>query len=206
MSCNINRLGFIQQKDSQLWHSFLERLDVMCEVNFSGANVDMTGATVDFTGATVVGLPGALTGDKQSVALVGDRSITTATPTTLTTWTDTGTGLVSNANFVLATGVYTAPRTGSYLVTGSVSWKENPASNSGTRVTRIIVNGGTTVKELITQPTPNIAINTPQAFSLGLSLTLGDTVELEVEQTSGLAAFVEGTPQLGTLLSICEIM
>lgn len=127
--------------------------------------------------------------------------------TTLANWTTTA-PLVANVNWSNATGIYTVATAGRFLVQAQVSWRETGA-NTGVRVARIIhtdtVATTTIMCETVTNPSPNKNINTVQNLSAGILAVVGDTIRIEVAQTSGSSKDVEGGGTVGSSGTVLQI-
>lgn len=86
----------------------------------------------------------------------------------------------THGGFVAATGVYTVPVAGTYLVSASISFAANATGN---RVTRIFKNGATVVcaAEFIA----SASITPPGVCTRTIALVAGDTLKVQTFQASG---------------------
>lgn len=120
---------------------------------------------------------------------------------TLTNW-GTLAPFISSTNWSNVTGIYTAAAAGRYKVSLQTSWRET-GLNQGIRIVRIIhtslLLATTTIMcETVTNPSANKKVNTLQNSSAGVLMAVGDTLHVEVAQTSGSDKDVEGGGTIGT--------
>lgn len=169
--------------------------------------------------ALVDELPSAGLHDMVSAMLLVTNTVTTATsgysvPTTgykkLIDWTTTS-PLIGSSNFNTATGIYTASTAGKFQVNVQASWRETN-QNTAIRILRIIHTSTlavtTIMSETVTNPSPNKNVNTVQQSHAGILLAVGETIHVEVAQTSGVDKDVEGGATLGssgTTLQIIQV-
>jgi hypothetical protein len=125
----------------------------------------------------------------------------------LVNWT-TSLPRVSSTNWSNATGYYTASVAGAYNVQVQVSWKESER-NQGIRVLRIIHTSlllvSTIMCETVSNPSSNKNVNTIQNAVAGVTMGIGDTLHIEVAQTSGIPKNVEGGATLGSSGTVLQI-
>ena len=119
-----------------------------------------------------------------SVAKTAVQAIPDATATTLTSWSAAATGLYTTAPFNTTTGICTIAATNIYPIFVTVVWSN--ASNVGSREIRILINGATTFSvKPDNQPNADLTLPFTQSLATKLSLTAGDTVQIQVYQSSG---------------------
>jgi len=124
----------------------------------------------------------------------GNQTITTATNTIITSWAiTTPQNHNTGSNFDLTTGVYTAPATGKYSVSGQIDYQGSATGTRQIRIDVISVGPVTTSYTLglyvpldSNAPVMNGSINE-------LLLSTGDTVTLVARQTSGGDLTVQAT-------------
>jgi hypothetical protein len=111
------------------------------------------------------------------------QAVATATFTTITNWTER---LDANNDFNNVTGVFTAPRTGTYLISARMSFNAIAftAVNQLAAVA-IFKNGAqTSAGHLIAQAAVTIS-GTIEPVVVAMNLTVGDTISVRVFQNSG---------------------
>jgi hypothetical protein len=105
-------------------------------------------------------------------------------------------------SFNPATGVFTAPLAGSYLVTSSAYWGANA---TGLRSSGIYVNG--TLKKLGIFTTGDNATNnfTSSCVTSTVNLAANDTLDIRVLQNSGASISISGSSDTDTFISIVRV-
>jgi hypothetical protein len=126
----------------------------------------------------------------------GDISIPDGVVTILTLWDSTTVPYHDQTSqWDISTGVYTAIQAQFLMITANISWSPNE-STIGTRTLQIIYKPAAGVpmvaKSSITQPNPDIAIQTPQDATATLRLAPGDQAWLRVSQNSGALLSIMG--------------
>lgn len=108
------------------------------------------------------------------------QSFAASTAATVTNWTSI---FDANSNFNATTGVFTAPSTGYYLVSGQLMLAVSTATVGTTFQVAVRKNGTVMVNGWgsVAAPGQN---QLPVPFSVLLSLTAGDTVDVQGKQTS----------------------
>lgn len=115
----------------------------------------------------------------------GTSSINNATDTTITGWTPSGS---DHALFNGSTGIYTATTNCTVNISGSILIR---SANSSTTSIRIYKNGATVVGFFDYQ---NIAAYTVMPFAASAELSIGDTLRVNMSQSSGAARVVHDDP------------
>ena len=128
----------------------------------------------------------------------------------LVDWT-TAAPRISSPNFDPSTGIFTAAFQGKYKINAQCSWSENVSQNTGIRILRIIhtaAAGGTItiMTESLVNPSPNNNVNTHQVCTTAALMEIGDTIHVEVAQTSGVVRQVEGGATLGSSGTTLQII
>lgn len=167
--------------------------------------------------AIVDDLPDAGSHDMTSAMLLVTNVVSSAAPGfnvptvgyhRLTDWT-TAAPRIASVNWDNATGIYTAADEGNFQVNVQVSWRETQR-NQGIRVLRIIHTDGalteTIMAETVTNPSPNRQVNTVQQAHAGVAMVPGDTIHVEVAQTSCVDKDVEGGATVGSSGTTIQIM
>jgi hypothetical protein len=130
------------------------------------------------------------------------QSFTSATPATVTGWTKALDRV--NANFNAATGVFTAPVTGYYSISGQVTFGGAVNGVGNVFQANVIANGSTVASGFaVQQGTGSIATIIPVPAVVVL-LSAGQTATLQVSQNTGAARTLSASAGL-TYLSISRI-
>ncbi len=109
-------------------------------------------------------------------------------------WLNNGTTDYNDASFDAATGVFTVPALadGQYFFEFSVIW-DNSVTNGGSRLLQILHNGATALAQTTQQPSGNSAISPVMTCGVNAALVATDTIEFQVQQSSGVSVDVLGT-------------
>ena len=129
------------------------------------------------------------------------QSIAQATVTDITNWTE----LQDTSNsFVPTTGVFTAPRTGSYLVTAQVSLASAAWGAINQNMSVIVAKNGSLVTQAITttQAAATFSLTSPTLSNM-IDMAAGDTLKVQTFQNSGGAINTVGTTN--TYMTITEM-
>lgn len=127
------------------------------------------------------------------------QSIPNNTFTTVTGWT---TAFDLNTNFVAATGVFTAPSSGQYLVSAQIYYA-TAATAVGLIAAKIVANGADVLQGTYQIPNTTSATNVVQVNGL-VSINAGQTIVLQAFQNSS-AALALNSAALTNRLSITQI-
>lgn len=111
------------------------------------------------------------------------QSILSGSGVTITGWTTT---FDANSNFNAATGVFTAPLAGFYLVTAQIGFNGTMAVGTSI-IVPILANGVTRASGSLIVSNATVTINFVQASAL-VQLAVGQTITLQAFQNSGGAA------------------
>jgi hypothetical protein len=126
------------------------------------------------------------------------QSIPNNALTTVTNWTKVTDRV--NANFNAATGVFTAPATGIYQISGQLTYSSAIGAVNTQYTAAIDVNGSIVAQGAFFQEsTSTDLVSVP--FSGVVSLTSGQTLQIQAFQTSGVARTLSSTAAL-TFMSI----
>jgi hypothetical protein len=154
----------------------------------AGGTINNTtvGATTPSTGAfTTLNASG---NDALLYSNVSGQSIPNATATTVTNWTKTFDRV--NTNFNAVTGVFTAPATGEYFVSGQLLYAANTGAISSSVQTLVVANGVTVATGINIRDTATSAGEAANVACV-VSLTSGQTVVLQAFQSSGGAVLLQ---------------
>lgn len=110
------------------------------------------------------------------------QSIPNATSTTITGWTKISDRL--NVNFNASTGVFTAPVTGLYMVSGQVTFGTAVNAIGNPFLVNVVANGALAVSGLSTQQGPGTVPTIITIPATVVSLVAGQTLVLQANQTS----------------------
>lgn len=113
------------------------------------------------------------------------QSIPNATSTTITGWTKISDRL--NVNFNASTGVFTAPVTGLYMVSGQVTFGTAVNAIGNPFLVNVVANGALAVSGLSTQQGTGTVPTIITIPATVVSLVAGQTLVLQANQTSAAA-------------------
>lgn len=124
---------------------------------------------------------------------VSGQSIPNNSTTTITGWTKTFDRV--NANFNASTGVFTAPATGIYQISAGITFVAHTGSVNN-QYSLIAIAGGSAVAQTSYFRQTASSVSVPLTLSATVSMTSGQTMILQVIQTSGAAvALLNSTVQ-----------
>lgn len=128
------------------------------------------------------------------------QSVANNTVTDVTNWTervDTG------SNFNPTTGVFTAPRTGHYIVSGVVSYA-SAAQAVGSEASALLYKNGSQARaaRFVVAAAATLALQSPYV-TVDIDLAANDTLKLSAFQTSGGA--VNTVSNINTVFTIVEV-
>ena len=109
------------------------------------------------------------------------QSIPSGASTVITGWTKVSDRV--NANFNASTGVFTAPATGVYVISGGIQFSATTVS--ATFAVQVACNGAVIAQGLITAYSTNSIAASPSIGSAVCSLTSGQTATLRAFQATG---------------------
>jgi hypothetical protein len=161
----------------------------------SAGGAGITGG-LNVTGATNVAALNAAGNDALMYTNGSAQSIPNNALTTVTTWTKVTDRV--NANFNASTGVYTAPATGYYQVSGQLTYS-SATGVVGTQYTVGINVNGTVIAEgtMFQQSTSATSVSVP--FSAVVSLSSGQTLQIQAFQNSGSARTLNSSAAINYL-------
>jgi hypothetical protein len=163
--------------------------------------------TDDLVGLTRDSMSAMLLVNNQVVSTSNNYTVPTTAYKRLVNWT-TSLPRVPSASWSNATGYYTAAVAGVYNVQAQVSWIESER-NQGIRVLRIIHTSlllvTTIMCETVSNPSSNKNVNTIQNATAGVTVAIGETLHIEVAQTSGIPKTIEGGATLGSSGTVLQI-
>lgn len=167
-------------------------------------NPVVTGGTVDNT--VIGGITPAFGNFTRLVASGNDallytntsgQSIPNSTATTVTGWTKTSDRL--NTNFVAATGIFTAPVSGIYLVSAQITFGTAVNAIGSTFLGSIVANGMTVASGFAAQQGTGTVATIVVIPATVVSMTAGQTLVLQANQTSGGAKALSTSAALSFL-------
>ena len=129
------------------------------------------------------------------------QSIPTGVYTTVTGWTKVFDRV--NSHFSATTGVFTAPATGYYQISGQIWFSASAVPSVGTGFNVLVVANGVTVAE----PTSVAQTTASASATIGIpgvvvSLAAGQTLIVQARQNTGAAVALLAAPATGNFLSI----
>lgn len=152
------------------------------------------GGTTPSTGAfTTLGASGNahVTAHNTSV-----QSVPAGTTTTITGWTA---AFDSGSNFSASTGVFTAPATGYYLVTGMLTMNLTGALAVNNQVQVLVIANAAIVGTFATALTSTSSVIATVPFSVLVSLSAGQTVSIQIYQSTTSAQTLNNGSTANTL-------
>lgn len=173
-----------------------------------GNNPTITGGTIDgavIGGVTpVAGTFTTLRGNSL-VKVIADtptaQSIATSTSTTITNWVER---LDSTSSFNPVTGIFTAPRTGQYLVSAEIQY-QSATYTAGQEATIIIAKNGSQARTVrfVVVANGTFTMNTGMVTAV-MDLVANDTIAIQAFQNTG-GSVNTASNQFNTFVTISEL-
>jgi hypothetical protein len=126
----------------------------------------------------------ASSNDALTYSNTAGQTIATATLVTVTTWTKIFDRV--NANFNASTGVFTAPATGYYQISGMLNFASGTAAVAAQYSVVIVYNGVAGITQSVFQQSTS-AVPVAVPFAAVISLAAGQTLLIQAFQSSGVS-------------------